>query len=414
MDTPDAVLLVVKDYIAKAGLPPKNMQDNFDVRSTVLGKMNAVTKIVFNPAGDLYAVRGIELYRGSMPSSSNQDWFSTAKRVGKTDWDKYKCLFFDPQGVLYAATKNGELYKGPAPSNENVSWLYGEATKVGTGGWNLFDALFFDLKGIMYGVTDKDKLVMRSPPTKPDDDWLSSSTTIGTSGWRVLSHFIAVSPDHDLWCVDSRNGSIYKGPIPTKDDPTYQKKAVQLGWGYNAYPFMSFTLDKIMEGIVSFEFLPDVGKILSQNVEVVQSQIYNNKSSSPLKHTFTFSKIMTETSTFSQEHGFTLAVGAEMTFKAGIPLIAEIGLTISVNVSTTHTWNFTKTNTTETTFSSSTDVEVPPMRCIRMMASVTKAEMNVPFTAVIRTRFGYTSTIKGTWKGATHYNLMVTQEDYKC
>uniref|UniRef100_A0A8C5QTE6 Tachylectin 2 domain-containing protein n=1 Tax=Leptobrachium leishanense TaxID=445787 RepID=A0A8C5QTE6_9ANUR len=259
MDTPDAILFVVKVYIAKAGLPPKNMQDNFDVRSTVLGKMNAVTKIVFNPAGDLYAVRGIELYRGSMPSSSNQDWFSTAKRVGKTDWDKYKCLFFDPQGVLFAATKNGELYKGPAPSNENVSWLY--------------------------GVTDNDKLVMRSPPTKPDDDWLSSSTTIGNSGWRVLSHFIAVSHDNDLWCVDSRNGSIYKGPIPTKDDPNYQKKAVQLGWGYNAYPFMSFTLDKIMEGIVSFEFLPDVGKILSQNVEVVQSQIY--KSSSPLKHTFT-------------------------------------------------------------------------------------------------------------------------------
>ncbi|CAH2299282.1 Hypothetical predicted protein [Pelobates cultripes] len=413
MDTPDTLLFAVKDYIGRAGLPPKNLLDNFDARSSIVGKLNNVSKIAFNPEGVLFAVRGTELFMGAMPSNPNLDWFSTAKRVGKTDWDGFKCLFFDPNGLLYAATKKGEFYKGPAPSNENVSWLYGQATKIGTAGWNTFDALFFDPKGILYAVTGDDKLVTRSPPTKPDDNWLDSSKTIGKGGWRILTHFMAFTLESDLWCVDSKNGSIYKGPAPTIADTNYIEKAEKLGWGYNVYPLLSFTIDKTMQSIVSFEFLPDSGKILSQGTEVVQTQIYNNKSSTPLKHTFSFSKTMTESSTFSQEHGFTVSVGAEMGFKAGVPFIGEMETKISINMSTTHNWNFTKTNETQTTFSSSTDVEVPGGQSIRMVASVTKGEMDVPYCAKIRTLFGYETTVKGTWKGVTHYNLMVSQENYK-
>ncbi|XP_063315862.1 tachylectin-2-like [Pelobates fuscus] len=166
-----------------------------------------------------------------------QTWTgSPLPRVGKTDWDGFKLMFFDPNGLLYAATKKGEFYKGPAPSNENVSWLYGQATKIGTNSWNEFDALFFDPKGILYAVTSDDKLVMRSPPTKPDDNWLDSSKTIGKGGWRILTHFMAFTLESDLWCVDSKNGNIYKGPTPTIADTNYIEKAQKLGWGYNVYP----------------------------------------------------------------------------------------------------------------------------------------------------------------------------------
>uniref|UniRef100_A0A8C5PJI0 Tachylectin 2 domain-containing protein n=1 Tax=Leptobrachium leishanense TaxID=445787 RepID=A0A8C5PJI0_9ANUR len=413
MSTPYTILFAVKDYAASVGLPPTNINDSFYDRSTIVGTLCNVSKIVFNPDGKLFAVRGAELYRGSMPSNMVQDWFTTAKRVGKTNWDQFTFLLFDPQGVLYAATKNGELYKGPAPSNENMSWLYGEATKVGRSGWSKFDNLFFDLKGNLYAVTDDDKLVMRSPPTNPDDQWLASSTTVGKGGWRVLSHFMAVSPDGALWCVDSSNGNIYKGPIPTKDDTRYLDRAEKLGYSYNMYPLMSFTIDKTMLSIVSCEFLPELGKIESQTTEVVQTQTYVNPSSSPLKHTFTFSKTLTEISTFSQDHGFTVAAGAELTFKAGVPFIAETEAKIFINVSTTHNWSFKEENQTQTTFSSSTDVEVPAGRSIRMIASVTKGEMDVPYNMVIRTLFGFKTTITGIWKGVNRYNLMVTQEDYK-
>uniref|UniRef100_A0A8C5QPC6 Tachylectin 2 domain-containing protein n=1 Tax=Leptobrachium leishanense TaxID=445787 RepID=A0A8C5QPC6_9ANUR len=409
----DTILFAVRGSSASAGLPPKNISDSFYDRSTIVGLLNNVSKIAFNPDGKLFAVRGAELYRGSMPSNADQDWFSTAKRVGKTNWDSLKLIIFDPQGVLYAATKDGEFYKGPAPSNENVSWLYGEATKVGTSGWSKFNNLFFDLKGNLYAVTESDKLVMGSPPTKPDASWLDSSTTVGKGGWRVLSHFMAVSPDGALWCVDSSNGNIYKGPIPTKDDTSYLDRAEKLGYSYNMYPLMSFTIDKTMLSIVSCEFLPELGKITSQNTEVVQTQIYVNRSSSPLKHTFTFSKTLIEISAFSQDHGFTLAVGAEMKFKGGVPFIAETEAKISVNLSTTHNWNFKEENRTQTTFSSSTGVEVPAGCAIRMIASVTKGEMEMPYRMVIRTLFGFKTTIPGIWRGVNHYNLMVTQEDYK-
>ncbi|XP_063315867.1 uncharacterized protein LOC134615302 [Pelobates fuscus] len=413
MDTPDTLLFAVKDYVARAGLPPKDRLDSFGARSNIVGKLNNVSKFAFNPEGVLFAVRGTELFTGAMPSNPNLDWFSTAQRVGKSDWDRFKFVFFDPNGLLYAATKNGEFYKGPAPSNENVSWLYGQATKIGTDGWNDFYALFFDPKGILYAVTKDDKLVMRSPPTKANDEWLRSSTTIGNGGWRILTHFMAFSPEFDLWCVDSMNGNIYKGRAPTVDNTSYLKNAQNLGWDYNQYPLLSFTIDKTIQSIVSLEFLPDSGKVLSQGTEVVQSQIYVNKSSTPLKHTFSFSKTMTESSTFSQQHGFTISVGAEMSFKAGVPFIGETESKISINTSTTHTWNFSKTNETQTTFTSSTDVAVPGGHSIRMVASVTKGEMDVPYRAKIRTLFGYETSIQGTWKGVTYYNLMVSQEDYK-
>ncbi|XP_063313626.1 tachylectin-2-like [Pelobates fuscus] len=413
MDTPDTLLFTVHGNVARVGLPPRDPLDGFNDRSKIVGKLNNVSKIAFNPEGVLFAVRGTELFAGALPSNPNLDWFSTAKRVGKTNWDGLKFLFFDPNGILYVVTKKGEFFKGPAPSNENVSWLYGQATKIGNQCWNEFDALFFDPKGIMYAVTKEEKLVMRSPPTKPDDNWLASSTTIGNRGWRILTHFMAFSPEFDLWCVDSKNGNIYKGPAPTVTNAGYLKYAQKLGWDYNMYPLLSFTIDKTIQSIVGFEFLPGSGKILSQGTEVVQSQIYVNKSSTPLKHNFSFSKTMTESSTFSQEHGFTVSVGAEMGFKAGVPFIGETELKISINASTTHTWNFTKTNETQTTFSSSTDVEVPGGHSIRMVASVVKGEMDVPYRAKVRTLFGYESYIEGLWKGVTHYNLMVSQEDYK-
>ncbi|XP_063315846.1 tachylectin-2-like [Pelobates fuscus] len=413
-DTPDTILFAVnKSSFAKAGLPPKNIMDSFDARASTVGKLNNVTKIVFSPEGELFAVCGGDLYTGSMPSEENLDWFSKARRVGKFDWNKFKFLLFNPNGLLYAVTKDGELYKGPKPDNENVSWLYGQATKIGIRSWNRFDALFFDPKGIMYAVTDDDRLVMRSPPTGPDDRWLDTSTTIGNKGWRILTHFMAFSPEGDLWCVDSNNGNIYKGRAPTKDDTAYIDKAEKLGWDYNTFPLLSFTIDKTLKSIVSFEFLPDSGKIISQGNEVVQSQIYNNKSSVPLKHTFSFSKTITETSTFTHEHGFSIDIGAEISFKTGVPFIAEGGVKISVNMSTTHTWTFTETNTTQTSFSSSSDVEVPGGKSIRMVASVTKGQMDVPYRAKIRTMFGYETYIEGIWKGVNHYDLMVTQEEYQ-
>ncbi|KAG8540248.1 hypothetical protein GDO81_019659, partial [Engystomops pustulosus] len=125
-----------------------------------------------------------------------------------------------------------------------------------------------------------------------------------------------------------------------------------------------------------------------------------------------FDKTVKISSSFTHEHGFTVKVGTEVSFTAGIPLIAESKTSIKIDTTTTHTWSFTKTNETEVRFSSSSDVEVPPGKAIRVVASVVKADLVVPYRARVRTIFGLETEVQGVWNGASLYNLKVTQKDY--
>ncbi|XP_053305264.1 uncharacterized protein LOC128467612 [Spea bombifrons] len=407
----ETILFTVhEDDTVRAGLPPKHFKESYAERAAVLGKFQGVSKIAFSPKGDLYAVRGNDLYVGPMPSAGHEDWFSSAKRVGKVDWNDSRLLFFHPNGELYVVTTDGMLYKGPAPDNEHVSWFYGTATKIGDGGWESFDIVFFDPKGMMHAVVNDGKLLKRSPPTSVYDEWRETSAVIGSSGWRRYAHFMAFTPDGKMWCVETDEGKIYYADPPVEGSGIYS--GVNVGIGYTVFRLLAFTSDKTIQKMISFEFLPDLGKTVSQSLEIVKDETYrNSKSSVPLKHTFTFQKTMRESSSFSHDYGLTVSAGTEITFKAGIPKIAEEGIKMTVDVSTTNTWNFTKSNETEVTFSASTTVEVPGGKSIRIIASVVKAEMEVPYRAKVRTAFGYETTIEGTWRGVSHFNLTVEQED---
>ncbi|KAM4617736.1 uncharacterized protein O3C94_021656 [Discoglossus pictus] len=413
MSETEIILFAVdKDCNVVAGLPPKDLMDSYSTRATRIGRLANVSHISFNPDGQLYAVRGRELYTGPLPSSENQDWFADAKRVGKVNWDNIKFFFFHPKGELYVITNKGELYKGPAPSNENVPWMYRQATKLARSGWQEYDAVFFDPEGALHAVTAKDTLVKGSPPTNMEDNWLERSTKIGTSGWRDLSNFISFSPDGNLWCIDKGQGNIYIGLPPTVEDPGYYAKAKHVGCKYNYYRFYSLIRDKTIQSIVKLEFLPDQGKTVSERLEIVASQNYLNKNStSPLKCTFTLHETITNTSTFNHEHGFTFGVSCEHTVRAGVPFIADGSVELGVSLSTTNNWSFTETNETARTYCLSTEFEVEPGKDVRQVASVTRAKIIVPYRATVRTLFGYETTICGTWKGATHYNITVKKED---
>ncbi|KAM4810492.1 uncharacterized protein WCC33_019214 [Rhinophrynus dorsalis] len=279
--TETIIFVIDYDNTVKAGLPPKNQLDNFSGRSQVLGKINNIRLIAFNPEGELYAVSGSDLYTGPMPSNINQDWFTSAKRVGKAEWDQFHVLFFHSNGLLYGVTKSGEFYQGPAPQNENISWIYRQATLIGKKGWNAYNSLFFDKEGTLYAVSTEDALIKGKPPTKPDEDWHNSTTTIGKCGWIGLSHFMAVDDEGKLWCVNRENGNIYRGSMPTDANTNYFQTAEFLGHSYN-YKLMSFARDKTIQSINSFEFLPDEGKTISQSVELVEDKIYDNRKSTTL------------------------------------------------------------------------------------------------------------------------------------
>ncbi|XP_068129888.1 uncharacterized protein [Hyperolius riggenbachi] len=406
------LLAVTEDYTVKIGLPPRDKMDNFYARALVLGKVHNASHVVCSPDGDLYCIRGGDIYVGSPPSKEGMDWFSTATRVGKAEWDNVKLIFFHPNGDLYITYHDGTFYTGPAPENENISWRYGLATKVGVCDWYQFDALFFDAEGILYAVNYHDRIVKNQPPTEPSY-WLRESTEVGRGGWCELTHFMSFDPDGKLWAVNKKNGNIYRGNPPTVQNQHYKDNADYLGWNYNVFRFLSFTKDKTIRSIISFQFLPELGQKVSETAEVIADEIYDNsKSTSTLKHTFTFTKTIKDSSSFTHEHGFTFEVGAETMFKAGVPFIAENETTVEINLSTTHKWSFTEANETQVSLSSSSPVEIGPGKAVRMVASVKRGVLDVPYRAKVNTIFGFETEIKGKWNGVSYYNMIVKQEDY--
>ncbi|XP_069601930.1 uncharacterized protein [Ranitomeya imitator] len=410
---PETLLLAIgKDGTMRIGLPPRDPQDDYSHRAAVVGKLGNASHVICSPEGELFCVRDKDLYRGPLQTKEGVDWFSTARRVGRCEWSEYKILFFHPKGELYGTTKSGEFYKGPQPDNENVPWMYGQAEQIGTSGWENCEALFFDPSDVLYAVSKQDNIVKSKPPTSDDfKTWMETVTVAGGKAWLNLTHFMAFGPLGELWCVDKRNGNLYSGSI--SPNGKYLEIAEKLGSYYNTFPFLSFTKDKTIGRIISFEFLLENAKRSSENPEVIEERVYDNRmSSSMLKHCFTFDKTVKSSSSFSQEHGFTAEIGTVLKFTTGIPCIAEFESKVTINLSTTNVWSFTETNETQVVFSSSSQVDLPAGKAIRVVASVAKAELIVPYRAKIKTLFGFEAEIEGTWNGVSLYNLMVRQEDY--
>uniref|UniRef100_A0A8C5QRP6 Tachylectin 2 domain-containing protein n=1 Tax=Leptobrachium leishanense TaxID=445787 RepID=A0A8C5QRP6_9ANUR len=345
-DIPDTVLFVVarNAFLAGVGLPPTNEEDKFLFRANPVGKLKNAAKIFFSPGGELFIVRGGDVFKGHVPVPEGQEWFDVAKKVGKVEWGNFKFLLFNPKGILYAVTNNGDFYEGPAPTNENMSWLCQQAKKIGTGNWDSLRALFFDPEGLLYAVRSDGKLVQRSPPTCPEEDWLNTAAQVGKDSWGHLTDFIAFTPKGELWCVNNLTGRLFKWAPATKSQPDFpHDDAMPMGQGYAACLFMAFTTDKTIRSIEHFEFLPESGKIVSRISEVLDSETYVSRSDRTLVHSFSFSREVSAFSSFSQDHGFIMQPGAEITFDAGIPCIDKAADQVSID-GTIRTWSFTKFN----------------------------------------------------------------------
>ncbi|XP_069832376.1 uncharacterized protein [Dendropsophus ebraccatus] len=408
------LLTVSKTGTVRIGLPPRNLKkDNYHARAQDFGELQQVSKVkhvLCSPEGELFCVRDGDLYRGPLPSQKDINWISDDKLVGKWEWEKFKILFFHPEGELHGTTNDGEYYHGPQPANENVPWMTSVATKRNETGWEKYEFLFFHPSAVLYKVKNNEV------PQKKGKTCLEPIMLIFTKG-KGHYRFFSFCPDEKLWSVDNQ-GHIYSGLIP--NEGSYLDNAEKIGTGYNTYRFFSFTKDKTIVSFLSFAFLPEEGKIDPDgSCEVILKKANYHTKEISIEETFNYSETVTETSTFSHEHGFTFSVGADLTFKAGIPSIGEISTTVKVNHSTTHKWTFTKTNQIQKLYSSSIKVSVPPNTTAQTVASVKMAKMTVPYRAKVRTLFGLETEIRGTWKGSTVCNVDVKQEnvnekEFKC
>lgn len=173
-----------------------------------------------------------------------------------------------------------------------------------------------------------------------------------------------------------------------------------------------FSKSRTIAAILEMYWNVDMAKVLDTVPDIIETQTYDNTNSSlPLKSSFNVAKDVRNTSTFSHEHGFTVGIGVDTMFKAGIPFLAENKTTVKINTSTTNTWKFGEENTTVQTYSHRSDVEVPPHKRVQLIAQVTKGKLDVPYRAKIRAGDGSIQWIEGTWDGVSTANLVVRQSD---
>ncbi|XP_075201992.1 uncharacterized protein LOC142303960 [Anomaloglossus baeobatrachus] len=232
------LLVVTEDSTLKIGPVPKSYYDDYNSRAQVCGTVNCLSNIACSPDGFLYCVKNGNLYTGPMPKDKG-DWFTGSTRVGGHGWGEIRVLFFHPNGDLYATTQNGDLYKGPKPEHNDGFWRDRVATKIGSGDWNKCGALCFHPDGTLYAVWGDDTLVKGKPPTAPGN-WLASTIKVGSHGWLKLTHFMAFSPDGQLWCVDRFDGKLFKRSPPTHEHDDFVSSAQNLGFNYNMYDFLFF------------------------------------------------------------------------------------------------------------------------------------------------------------------------------
>ncbi len=241
-----------------------------------------------------------------------------------------------------------------------------------------------------------------------DDD-----TLVGKAAAAVFLREAGIRDDNALKNMsdgDQRNTLVVENnnrtdrPIPQLSALS-DKELVQLGLEW-------FAKSKTVAAILDFDWKIDQSKVLKNVPDIIATETYDNSGSSqPLKSTFIVNKEVTNTSTFSEEHGFEFATGAATTFKAGIPNIAENETTVMVDTSTTHNWQLGGENSTTQSYTHQSDVEVPPGKHIQKIASVTKGNLDVPYRAKIRAGDGSIQWIEGTWKGVSTVNLVEKQVD---
>ena len=169
-----------------------------------------------------------------------------------------------------------------------------------------------------------------------------------------------------------------------------------------------FLAERQAAQVCSFNFDINHGAILSQTPLFLKTETYDNRASSvPLHSNFQVSKQVTETSSFTHSHSFT--IGAQTTISARLPFFGGSSITLSASV--TSGISLTSETRKATSYSTTSSVEVPAGEGIVKEAIVQKASISVPWTATIINGLGAAATISGQWRGISTYNFRVTQED---
>jgi len=163
---------------------------------------------------------------------------------------------------------------------------------------------------------------------------------------------------------------------------------------------------KLLVPMVNVSFTLDQGRILGSSPEAVAEQTLTNSSSTTQSMSFEVTEKIEESSTFEQEVGVTLTIGAS--FEVGLPFVGNGEISTELTTSFACKYGVAQTFSTEVT--ASFQLVAPPHKKVICQAIVTKSKLEVPY--VFTFADGYTET--GTWSGTSAWDLResITKYDF--
>ena len=143
--------------------------------------------------------------------------------------------------------------------------------------------------------------------------------------------------------------------------------------------------------------------------ELLQTQVYDNRGSEVTLHnSFKVSQQVTESTSFTHSHSFTISGSATTKLDVNLPYISTGG-SVSISTSVTTGVSLTEDVTTTKTYENDSPVVVPPGKAITMEVIAHIGDAEVPWNATVITGLGHETTIDGKWRGIQAYNIQVEQ-----
>jgi hypothetical protein len=160
------------------------------------------------------------------------------------------------------------------------------------------------------------------------------------------------------------------------------------------------------------EFDVEAGEILNTREIVLGSSIVTNGGEGIAVDTFTFSKAVTEESSFTRTHGITIETGAD--FETGLPGI--VGGKITASASQMHSFQFGRSKSETKTVTVEQQYRAAPGEMVRIKGTVQISEMSIPYKACTfvssRLTHGDCECSYGVWKKEATWNRKMVVEPY--
>ncbi|WP_406631449.1 tachylectin-related carbohydrate-binding protein [Amycolatopsis sp. WGS_07] len=138
-------------------------------------------KLTVDARGDFYSTGSDGILWRMTYTESTKTWNTVKVDTG---WDSYDLITAAGDGVLYARTRDGQLYRY---AYDHAAGRWAQHKKlVGNGGWGIYQTLSSPGGDVLYGVTAGGDLRWYRYSSYTDT-WAEGPTTIGHGGWQQFT-----------------------------------------------------------------------------------------------------------------------------------------------------------------------------------------------------------------------------------